>query len=579
MIVPEKKTIKEILKTNKKFVIPRYQRKYDWGTNELQDFIEDVEQSKPESPIFLGTFIFDVSKPGLISIVDGQQRITTLYLLLIAIRHRALNLGNSNTAAGIKKYIDESEEWDDNKGLKISVSENIRMIFEYIADSEWNGIDFPNKIGRNSVKRQVNKIKPIYQHIETVLKEYSTEQLNVFIKSLLSTYVIKIDVNSTNDVFAIFERTNARGLDLNVGDLLKNYIFQHGIEDFEEQWNEIITNADSGLQRMLKYFMVSRKGYLQKSKLYRKLKKYAKSETASIDVFVNELLEFSEFYRMILDPTDNNVREWLKGFNLDDLSKTEYHYQRIGRVFNALKLFRVTQPYPLLFSIFKFYKNTNSRSYKNLFTVLETIESYHFVNNVISGKLSNEVEKLYAEKAAMFFSSDLNFIEETRKLSKRLSDLRANVDEFKSNFKENITYSDKQLVFYVYDRINNYGIQGGERTLLFRPNLKVSKANYNIEHFIPQINKKNLSKNEAELLDNIGNLFVISMHVNSKLHTMAPQDKIDFLLSDKQNTANLNYLDKFITDYSKKLPSWSEYSIEDRAADMAQDAYERIWNF
>lgn len=108
---------------------------------------------------------------------------------------------------------------------------------------DWDG-KFPEKIGTNKIKKQVNKIKPIFDALSLELSAYNSEELISFISALLNSYVIVINVENTEDVFAIFERTNARGLDLNTGDLLKNHIFSHGIEDFEERWSEIIENAE-----------------------------------------------------------------------------------------------------------------------------------------------------------------------------------------------------------------------------------------------------------------------------------------------------------------------------------------------
>src|SRR5690606_22562434 len=126
-----------------------------------------------------------------------------------------------------------------------------------------------------------------------------------------------------------------------------------------------------------------------------------------IDVFVDDLYEFSRYYKVAQSQDAEDVKKWLIEIGLTDFSKSDYYYKDINRVFQALKLFRVTQAYPLIYSIFKFYINTKDKRGKDdsniLLNVLRKIENYHFVNNVISGHIGNEVEKFYAETSSNFF--------------------------------------------------------------------------------------------------------------------------------------------------------------------------------
>jgi len=297
MIRPEKKTIEGILKgSDYKFSVPPYQRSFDWGKTELQELMDDLKETKGEDTkdLFLGNFIFDISEKNNYKIVDGQQRLTTISIILIALREHAKKINESEFAGELQGLIAISSAWSGEQGNKISVSENIRDIFEYISNREWDGI-FPEKIGNKSVKRQVNKVKPIFNYVLNELSSYNKADLTSFTKALLFSYVIVIEVENTEDVFSIFERTNARGLDLNIGDLLKNYIFSYEVEAFEEKWNEIIANAESSLQRMLKYFWIARRGHIQQSQLYKSLKSYGKE--LGIEQFVNDLYSFSRYYK------------------------------------------------------------------------------------------------------------------------------------------------------------------------------------------------------------------------------------------------------------------------------------------
>lgn len=590
MIIPEKKTIEDILSsTRTKFSVPSYQRSFDWGKGELQELIDDLKEIKnsKDKDLFLGNLIFDVSNQDNYKIVDGQQRLTTISIIFIAIREHAKKINDQGAAEEIQKYIAIYSKIRNKNEVKISVSENIKDVFELMSDINWDR-QFPDKIKGKSVKRQNNKVKPIFNYIMDSLSEYSSEDLNLFIKALWDTYVIVIKVENTEDVFSIFERTNARGLDLNIGDLLKNYIFSYSTDKFENKWSEIIENAEGSLQRMLKYFWISRKGHIQQSKLYKELKDYVKEldmehDNNGIDMFVDDLYEFSRYYKVIQSLDPELVKDWLEENNLKSLSDNEDYYKKVSRVFQGLKLFRVTQAYPLIFSIFKFYKKTGATNHKKLFEVLEKIENYHFVNNVVSGRIGNEVEKFYAENASIFYNEKISFTKIIDKFINQLHKKKAHKDEFISNFVETITYSQKniQLVNYVFDRINNYNVKGGQYVEIFSPEKDLKKRNYNIEHILAQNKKKdnNYNENELEIFDKIGNLIVISRHSNSELQDKNPIEKINIIKSDRKHFGNLRYIDDFIKNYENQFESWNLNVIEERSKKIAKNGYDIIWNF
>src|SRR3990172_3845305 len=93
MINPVPARIEEILNSPTQFAVPKYQREYTWGKNEAIEFLEDLRSyvDSGTGNLFLGTLIFDTSKENQkrIKVVDGQQRITTILLFLIACRNVA----------------------------------------------------------------------------------------------------------------------------------------------------------------------------------------------------------------------------------------------------------------------------------------------------------------------------------------------------------------------------------------------------------------------------------------------------------------------------------------------------------
>ena len=104
MISPERKTVEDILSSSKiTYKVPTYQRSFDWGKEELQEFLDDLDEASEnkKKDLFLGNFIFDIrNKKELneIEIVDGQQRLTTISLSFIAFREIAKSKNEDDLA-------------------------------------------------------------------------------------------------------------------------------------------------------------------------------------------------------------------------------------------------------------------------------------------------------------------------------------------------------------------------------------------------------------------------------------------------------------------------------------------------
>jgi uncharacterized protein with ParB-like and HNH nuclease domain len=131
MIKPDAKKIEEILSTSIQYVIPKYQRQYEWGKDEAIEFISDLlEHTGNEGDsLFLGTIIFDNANidEKQISIVDGQQRLTTILILLVALRELAKKINAESLATLIQQKITFTDSTTgESGGCKLIASESIR---------------------------------------------------------------------------------------------------------------------------------------------------------------------------------------------------------------------------------------------------------------------------------------------------------------------------------------------------------------------------------------------------------------------------------------------------------------------
>src|SRR4051812_2363671 len=107
MFTPNRARIAEILNAQSQYVIPVYQRDYKWGKDEALELIEDLRNysTADGDNLFLGNLIFQDQKNGKTFVVDGQQRLTTILLLLVTCRIHALQLNKADLAQAILSKI------------------------------------------------------------------------------------------------------------------------------------------------------------------------------------------------------------------------------------------------------------------------------------------------------------------------------------------------------------------------------------------------------------------------------------------------------------------------------------------
>ena len=211
MISPERKTVEDILSSSKiTYKVPTYQRSFDWGKEELQEFLDDLDEASEnkQKDLFLGNFIFDIrniKELNEIEIVDGQQRLTTISLSFIAFREIAKSKNEDDVAAACQKFIGEYSAIRKKKDLKFLLSKNIRDTYEIMSNPKWDG-KFNDKAENGlSLKKQNNKLRPLYKTIKDRFDECSSEKLTNLIAALLDTYVVTLEIDSDESKFAIFE--------------------------------------------------------------------------------------------------------------------------------------------------------------------------------------------------------------------------------------------------------------------------------------------------------------------------------------------------------------------------------------
>jgi hypothetical protein len=585
--------------------VPAYQRAYEWGNNEVGEFWDDLSSySAGDDEFFLGTLIFNVNQINQeISIVDGQQRITTIFIFLIACRVRLDQISTNQSitiSANIKNLITSSDPATGNTiGFRLKASISIKEVFEEICNSGWEG-RFPERINGRGVKQQVRRIQPVFNFFIQKLSYMDQPEISDLLAVLYKAYFVRIDINSDEEAFKIFERNNARGVDLEASDLLKNYLFQTIGSDISEEWNKIISNAGGSFPRMLKYFYVSQNGYIKKAELYRALKVMEPRR------LLDELQDFSDFYVAVRSNDSLGLKSYFdESINVNEqpsnLRALLSHQDKITQLninLDGLRFFKITQIYPLIFSAIHCFSRTpvqatnagNSRLVNQLLLFFQNLENYHFVNNAICARVGNEVEKLYANYSEKFFNS-LDFLATSRSFFTELRLKLAIEEEFSARFVE-VNYEQPSalpLLMYIFDRFYNFDFGRnqvvGPSTLsrhpIFDPRVQYSRRSENIDHWFPQNARFDIGLSRDDI-HNIGNLIVISYKANSSLNNDSPEEKIKKLKEKgplRTAIQNSEYVTRFIDEYGRYSENWSAEIIKQRALALAKEAYQKVWRF
>jgi len=213
------------------YVIPVYQRNYTWRKNkQVRQLLEDIEKIlKGETKRhFIGTIVYVIIKTDFIvrerAVVDGQQRLITMFLIAHALRKIAFEIGESEIAKIISSsYLENSDAKKEYRfRLKPAVSDD--NAYSLIAEQKFEDLQ-----GKDS------KILESYCFIEDVLKEYIERYgLMSVINAVRELYVVRIELDENDNAQQIFESINSTGEKLTAADLIRNYIMMNKDSDKQE---------------------------------------------------------------------------------------------------------------------------------------------------------------------------------------------------------------------------------------------------------------------------------------------------------------------------------------------------------
>ena len=553
MKASERKITKLFSESDTVFSIPVYQRDYNWQEKQCQRLFKDILQTgknEKVSSYFLGSIvyihdgIYGVGEKEF-HVIDGQQRMTTLTLLFLAIYFKLKGTILAKDADKIYNQYVVNPYSEKEIKLKLLPPEENLYILNKISHNKFNELEAFQD--RNMLKN--------YLFFEKELENLSFDDMKHLSNGIEKLIYIDIALEKgKDDPQKIFESLNSTGLDLSQGDLIRNYILmdlERGEQNriYKEIWIPIENNCKvSDGSEITSYVSDFIRDYLtlktekisSKPKVFETFKAYYEKEN---DEKLEDMKKYSEAYSYIIKPSLEKDRD-------------------IQRELDYLKSLDKTVINTFLIGILKDYKD-NILEKDEVVNILILLQSYLW-RRYITEKPTNALNKIFQGMYGKISRSG-NYYENL--VDVLMAEDFPTDEELESALKLKNVYKDKEKLNYVFKKLENYN----HNELIDFDNEKIT-----IEHIFPQKPnkawKENYSDNELEQMisfkDTISNLTLTGS--NSNLSNKAFHEKRDDEVHGYRNSK------LYMNKYLGRLEEWNLLSMEARFESLYDDII-KIW--
>ncbi len=291
---------------DKVFIIPPFQRNYEWSTEQCEELFEDIlNAAKSKKNHYLGNVIYYEGENNGASfseniLIDGQQRVTTILLLLCAIR-------DMTSDEILRKKIDrkylKNEDSNNSYRIRLKQTDYDEGCFERLV----NGIDSSEEKG---------KIAKNFRKFKELIADCDVKPENLFeIIPKLEIVEVNLQIDALETVQTIFEKINSTGKPLSAADLLRNYLLVTNTAKEQERlyknyWvkiEEFITTEHIS-EFVNNYLIMKTCEDIEKADTYKDFKNYVQSLSLTHESVLNDMKEYAPFYKIILTNNSGNVK-------------------------------------------------------------------------------------------------------------------------------------------------------------------------------------------------------------------------------------------------------------------------------
>lgn len=532
----ETRAITDIFQRSVQYSIPRYQRNYVWRQVNWRELIVDIRFSMDngdEIPWshFLGTIVLNkmVSDKGIdrYEIIDGQQRLTTIYILIISIFGRLKQI-NEESAKNRANYIYDSFITSlNNESKRCPVIKN-----EDFDDDIKEIIDHTQNSKKNKLSKSNNYYK-LYSYFESEFRDKSYTDISNFIDKLLSANIVEIISGQEEEIYNIFEVLNARGQKLKQIELLKNHIMKYVqprddefIDQARKTWRSIeeaannLSNSDSLIQSFAKCYIKRQAENIEG--VYRLIKEEVSVD--SLSEFLSNLKEYTDVYVSISnkDASDATIEYFniKRNQQIRPLLTAISLLEKRGTITCELKneAFKILRNYFFTFNTFRL----SSNKMESLITTL-SFDIYHvqyaqefkmylsrFLYDAQKVLPDGDVKNTFIENKTFRFSNKDDTLSKNRSIVRYILASIYKLDQYDTDFSTNSLtiehligddgYTDNSLIqnlTLTTSNINSDELQNKD----IRQKLDILKKNQQLEEYWIDNNGFDFLKRKSDLLD------------------------------------------------------------------------------
>lgn len=374
------------------FVIPVYQRNYDWTQAQCKQLLDDILHIAQNSVTahFIGSIVYvhdDIySASGIreLSIIDGQQRLTTITLLYLRIYQLASELGDERLKSQINETYLINKFASEEEKLKLRPTENNDRALKFLL--------------RNDTSEEFNQFSRLVENYNYFKSRITEENYEVVREGLNKLMFVEISLDrEKDDPQKIFESLNSTGLELSQADLIRNYIlmgldrknqnrvYEKFWEIIEQNAKEEKTNSNKVSDFIRDFLTVENKKIPNKKKVYEEFKtKYPITSLSQLEGNLSKIKSLVFHYNKILNPKNETDSE-------------------ISRQLAYINKLEINVAYPFIMKVYDDYsRSLISRS--DFISILELIQSYSW-RRFILGLPTNALNKIYM---VLYQDVDLN---------------------------------------------------------------------------------------------------------------------------------------------------------------------------
>ena len=536
--------LQQIIEGTKQYVVPLFQRPYSWKKSEWQilwdDLVELCESDNPRTH-FMGSIVTMPTNaiPEGVSkylLIDGQQRLTTIFILLCALRDHAKQTDDKRLAAKIDDTILVNSHEDGLDYYKLQPTQMDREVF--------------HKLIRNEEQSEKGGILECYEFFSKKIRQLNVELSKVQKVICSNLSVVSVVLSTNDDPYLVFESLNAKGRALTQADLIRNYFFMRIHLDKQEEiykkyWQPMQDLLSDGLTEFIRHYLTKNGIDVKQSEIYFQIKE--KINQGDALPHLQDLHKFADYYSRLLDP------------KREDNLKIRKYLIRIHRL-------EVATVYPFLLNCYDEWiqKRISEDEFIAIFQVLENFILRRFVCNVQTRGLNRIFALLYSQVA-----KDVDIVS----------------GSFVDRLKINLQTKDYPKYAEFKERLIDvklYGSNRSEKAKLmlqsleesFRHKEQVDFSNLSIEHIMPQtlndLWKSHLGEDWAithELfIHTLGNLTLTAY--NGELSNSA--------FSTKKSEFQKSHLE--LNAYFQEVNTWRREDIEARSENLS-DSIINIWKY